>query len=124
MNVIEKAHPTEQCLKISQVLARIGDKWSLLIVGRLGGGPMRFGQLLRSIEDISQRMLTRTLRGLERDGLVRRTVVADLPPHVEYELTDLGRSLQQPVTVLSDWAADNLSAIDAARSSYDAADQP
>ncbi|RDE08002.1 winged helix-turn-helix transcriptional regulator [Pelagibacterium lacus] len=123
MNVIENTHPTEQCLKISQVLARIGDKWSLLIVGRLGGGPMRFGQLLRSIEDISQRMLTRTLRGLERDGLVRRTVVADLPPHVEYELTDLGRSLQAPVTVLSDWAANNLSAIDAARSSYDAADE-
>ena len=115
----EQTHPTAECLKISQVLARIGDKWSLLIVTRLGEGPLRFGQLLRSIDDISQRMLTRTLRGLERDGLVRRTVVPSLPPRVEYELTDLGRSLQGPVTVLSQWAAENLSAIDAARASYD-----
>jgi DNA-binding HxlR family transcriptional regulator len=115
----EQTHPTAECLKISQVLARIGDKWSLLIVTRLGEGPRRFGELLRSIDDISQRMLTRTLRGLERDGLVRRTVVPSLPPRVEYELTDLGRSLQGPVTVLSQWAAENLSAIDAARASYD-----
>ncbi|WP_332718690.1 winged helix-turn-helix transcriptional regulator [Pelagibacterium mangrovi] len=114
-----QTHPTAECLKISQVLARIGDKWSLLIVTRLGEGPRRFGELLRSIDDISQRMLTRTLRGLERDGLVRRTVVPALPPRVEYELTDLGRSLQGPVTVLSQWAAENLSAIDAARASYD-----
>lgn len=89
-----QSHPTAECLKVSQVLARIGDKWSLLIVTRLGEGPLRFGQLLRSIDDISQRMLTRTLRGLERDGLVKRTVIPTLPPRVEYELTDLGRSLQ------------------------------
>ena len=122
MNVtaLQKSHPTEDCLKISQVLARIGDKWSLLIVTRLGDGPLRFGQLLRSIDDISQRMLTRTLRGLERDGLVCRTVIAALPPHVEYELTDLGRSLQTPVTVLSNWAVENVSAIDLARARYDA----
>lgn len=122
MNVtaLQKSHPTEDCLKISQVLARIGDKWSLLIVTRLGEGPLRFGQLLRSIDDISQRMLTRTLRGLERDGLVCRTVIATLPPHVEYELTDLGRSLQAPVTVLSNWAVENVSAIDLARARYDA----
>ncbi|WMT87784.1 helix-turn-helix transcriptional regulator [Pelagibacterium sp. 26DY04] len=121
MNVTtsEQTHPTAECLKVSQVLARIGDKWSLLIVTRLGEGPLRFGQLLRSIEDISQRMLTRTLRGLERDGLVQRTVIPSLPPRVEYELTELGRSLQGPVTVLSTWAAENLSAIDAARASYD-----
>jgi DNA-binding HxlR family transcriptional regulator len=122
MNVTapQETHPTEECLKVSQVLARIGDKWSLLIVTRLGQGPLRFGQLLRSIDDISQRMLTRTLRGLERDGLVCRTVIATLPPRVEYELTDLGRSLQAPVTVLSNWAVENVSAIDAARASYDA----
>lgn len=114
-----QSHPTAECLKVSQVLARIGDKWSLLIVTRLGEGPLRFGQLLRSIDDISQRMLTRTLRGLERDGLVKRTVIPTLPPRVEYELTDLGRSLQGPVTVLSNWAAENLSAIDAARADYD-----
>lgn len=114
-------HPTEECLKISQVLGRIGDKWSLLIVTRLGEKPHRFGELMRSIDDISQRMLTRTLRGLERDGLVRRTVIPTLPPRVEYELTELGRSLQGPVTVLSEWANENLSAIDAARASYDEA---
>ena len=114
-----QTHPSSECLKISQVLARIGDKWSLLIVTRLGEGPRRFGELLRSIDDISQRMLTRTLRGLERDGLVKRTVTPSLPPRVDYELTDLGRSLQAPVTVLSTWAAENLSAIDAARASYD-----
>lgn len=114
-----QTHPTSECLKVSQVLARIGDKWSLLIVTRLGEGPRRFGELLRSIDDISQRMLTRTLRGLERDGLVRRTVIPALPPRVEYELTHLGRSLQGPVTVLSNWAVENISAIDAARASYD-----
>ncbi|AEQ50476.1 winged helix-turn-helix transcriptional regulator [Pelagibacterium halotolerans] len=122
MNVTatQASHPTDQCLKVSQVLARIGDKWSLLIVTRLGEGPMRFGQLLRSIDDISQRMLTRTLRGLERDGLVRRTVIPTLPPRVDYELTELGRSLQAPVTVLSNWAVENAPAMDAARASYDA----
>lgn len=123
MNVMKKPdlHPTEECLKISQVLGRIGDKWSLLIVTRLGERSRRFGELMRSIDDISQRMLTRTLRGLERDGLVKRTVIPTLPPRVEYELTDLGRSLQGPVTVLSQWATENLSAIDAARASYDEA---
>ena len=120
VTTMQETHPTETCLKVSQVLGRIGDKWSLLIVTRLGEGSLRFGQLLRSIDDISQRMLTRTLRGLERDGLVRRTVIATLPPRVEYELTDLGRSLQAPVTVLSNWAAENVSTIDAARASYDA----
>ena len=120
----QQTHPSSECLKVSQVLARIGDKWSLLIVTRLGEGPRRFGELLRSIDDISQRMLTRTLRGLERDGLVRRTVTPSLPPRVDYELTDLGRSLQEPVTVLSTWAAENLSAIDAARASYDGEPKP
>lgn len=114
-------HGSEDCLKVSQVLARIGDKWSLLIVTRLGTGPHRFTELLRSVDGISQRMLTLTLRGLERDGLVRRTVTPTLPPRVDYELTELGRSLQEPVTVLSDWAARNLRAIDAARTAYDSA---
>jgi len=123
MSVMKKTdlHPTEQCLKISEVLGRIGDKWSLLIVARLGERSRRFGELMRSIDDISQRMLTRTLRGLERDGLVKRRVIPALPPHVEYELTELGRSLQEPVTVLGQWATENLSAIDAARASYDEA---
>ncbi|WP_319019374.1 winged helix-turn-helix transcriptional regulator [Pelagibacterium flavum] len=81
---------------------------------------MRFGQLLRSIDDISQTMLTCTLRGLERDGLVQRTVIPTLPPRAEYELTDLGRLLQAPGTVLSNWAVENVAAIDAARANYDA----
>lgn len=124
MNVTARAHPygSEDCLRVSQVLARIGDKWSLLVVTRLGEGPKRFGELRRSIDAISQRMLTLTLRGLERDGLVKRTVVPTLPPRVDYELTALGRSLQEPVTVLSNWAIDNLAAIDKARDEYDRAE--
>lgn len=113
-------HPTEACLKVSQVLARVGDKWSLLVIDRLADGPRRFSEILRSIDDISQRMLTLTLRTLERDGLVKRTVTPSLPPRVDYELTELGRSLQEPVRVLNDWAVSNLAAIDAARAAYDA----
>lgn len=113
--------PQEACLRISQVLGRIGDKWSLLVVDRLGEGPHRFSDLLRSIDDISQRMLTLTLRTLERDGLVRRTVTPSLPPRVDYELTELGCSLQEPVRVLSEWVVRNMGAMDAARISYDIA---
>ncbi len=86
-------HVTEECRAVSAVLARIGDKWSVLVVGRLGNRTMRFGELKREIGSISQRMLTLTLRGLERDGLVRRTVYPTIPPRVDYELTALGRSL-------------------------------
>ena len=112
-------HGGEACLKVHQVLSRIGDKWSLLIIDQLGVGPHRFGDLKRSIDDISQRMLTLTLRTLERDGLVKRTVTPSLPPRVDYELTELGRSLQEPVSILSDWVLRHLGALDAARATYD-----
>lgn len=112
-------HARDACLKVHQVLSRIGDKWSLLVVDQLGEGPHRFSDLQRAIDDISQRMLTLTLRTLERDGLVRRTVTPSLPPRVDYELTELGRSLQGPVSVLSGWVEKNIGALDAARAAYD-----
>jgi DNA-binding HxlR family transcriptional regulator len=108
------------CRKVSQLLSRIGDKWSVLIVMLLGGGPRRFNEIKRMVEGISQRMLTLTLRGLERDGLVRRTATPSVPPRVDYELTDLGRSLQIPVMGLGNWAQDNMADIDAARARFDA----
>jgi DNA-binding HxlR family transcriptional regulator len=92
---------------IREILERIGDKWSLLVIGNLYGGPMRFTALHHVADGISQRMLTLTLRHLQRDGLITRTVYAEVPPRVEYELTDLGRSLTVPVRALVDWAADN-----------------
>lgn len=108
------------CAGVSDVLARIGDKWSVLIVMMLAGGPRRFSELKRMVDGISQRMLTLTLRGLERDGLLTRTVTPTIPPRVDYELTGLGRSLQGPVVAMGQWAQANRPAIDAARASYDA----
>lgn len=110
---------TGDCRAISGVLARIGDKWSVLIVGRLGVRPMRFNELKREIGGISQRMLTLSLRGLERDGLITRTIFATIPPRVDYELTPLGRSLLEPVTGLSAWALQNITKIEAARARFD-----
>ena len=104
---------------MSEVLARVGDKWSVLVVTRLGGGPLRFNELRRSIGGISQRMLTLTLRGLERDGLITRTVFPTVPPRVEYALTALGRDLLQPVSGLSDWALRNQAKIARARDQFD-----
>ena len=112
---------TSQCRGINEVLARIGDKWSTLIVSALAGGSMRFSELRREIPSISQRMLTLTLRGLERDGLVNRTVTPSIPPRVDYELTDLGHSLQGPVCALAKWAIDNIDQIHAAQSRFDSA---
>ena len=112
---------TGDCRAISGVLARIGDKWSVLIVSRLGVRPMRFNELKREIGGISQRMLTLTLRGLERDGLITRTIFATIPPRVDYELTQLGRSLLEPVRGLSAWALQNIAKIEAARARFDTA---
>jgi DNA-binding HxlR family transcriptional regulator len=112
---------TGDCRAIGGVLARIGDKWSVLIVSRLGTRPMRFNELKREIGGISQRMLTLTLRGLERDGLITRTIFPTIPPRVDYELTTLGRSLLEPVTGLSAWALKNIGRIEAARAKFDAA---
>ena len=110
---------TTNCQKVSQVLARIGDKWSVLIVMLLSQQPQRFSEIKRTVNGISQRMLTLCLRGLERDGLVERKVVAVMPPHVEYSLTPLGKSLTQPVIALGNWATENIDEIEAARIAYD-----
>src|SRR5690349_23192063 len=110
---------TGDCRAISGVLARIGDKWSVLIVSRLGARPMRFNELKRMIGGISQRMLTLTLRGLERDGLITRTVFPTIPPRVDYELTDLGRGLSKPVQALGQWAFENKQEIETARTKFD-----
>jgi len=114
-------HLPADCRAVSDVLARVGDKWSVLVVTRLGGGPLRFNELRRSIGGISQRMLTLTLRGLERDGLITRTVFATVPPRVEYALTALGRDLLQPVSTLGDWALRNQAKIARARDQFDSA---
>src|SRR5579862_1358897 len=107
------------CRAISDLLGRIGDKWSVLVVARLGEGPLRFNELRRSIGGISQRMLTLTLRGLERDGLITRTVFPSIPPRVDYALTPLGRDLLNPVSALGAWAVRNQPKIARARERFD-----
>src|SRR5689334_24714571 len=97
-------HEGADCRAVASVLSRVGDKWSVLVIMLLSDGPRRFNELKRMIGGISQRMLTLTLRGLERDGLVKRTVFPTIPPRVDYELTDLGRGLRKPVEALGRWA--------------------
>src|ERR671925_1670674 len=97
-------HVAEDCRAVSEVLARVGDKWTVLVVTVLGDGPKRFNELRRALGSISQRMLTLTLRGLERDGLVTRTVFPTIPPRVDYALTPLGCTLIEPLLALGDWA--------------------
>jgi DNA-binding HxlR family transcriptional regulator len=108
------------CRAMSDVLNRIGDKWSVMVVGMLAPGTLRFNELKRQINGISQRMLTLTLRNLERDGLVTRTIYPEIPPRVEYGLTELGKTLREPIGELWDWSAANHQAIVAARLKYDA----
>jgi DNA-binding HxlR family transcriptional regulator len=104
---------------VREVLNRVGDKWSVQVVGLLGAGPKRFNKLRRSIEGISQRMLTLTVRNLERDGLVTRKIEPTIPPKVEYALTELGRTLLVPVAALAQWAVEHRTAIHAAQQKYD-----
>lgn len=104
---------------VRDVLGQLGDKWSTLIIGLLGEKTHRFGELRRSIPDISQRMLTQTLKDLQRDGLVDRTVFATVPPSVEYKLTPLGRSLLSPLGMLIEWAEMHHGAIRLARQAYE-----
>ncbi|HZB28824.1 MAG TPA: helix-turn-helix domain-containing protein [Streptosporangiaceae bacterium] len=108
----------ERC-RARRLLDRIADKWSLYVIAVLGQGTKRFTELKREVDGISQRMLTVTLRGLERDGLVSRRVYAVMPPHVEYSLTEMGRTLLDRSTALLRWAEEHLDEIDAARASYD-----
>ena len=109
------------CKNVAPVLNRVGDKWSMLIVMILSSGPRRFSELKREIDGISQRMLTLSLRGLERDGLLTRTVTAIIPPRVDYELTELGVSLREPVKALGEWAIEHIGCIRAAQEKYDSA---
>ena len=115
-----KKHLSENCQAVSQVLSRVGDKWSVLVVSILGRGPMRFNELKRTVNGISQRMLTLTLRNLERDGLVSRTVTPSVPPRVDYALTALGRDLLIPVAALGACAIQHQPCIEAARAQFDA----
>jgi DNA-binding HxlR family transcriptional regulator len=108
-----------ECDDLGDVIGRIGDKWTVIVVGHLSRGTIRFNALLRAIPGISHRMLTQTLRGLERDGLVRRKVEPSVPPRVEYELTDLGQSLTVPLASLAAWASEKRSDVRSSRHTYD-----
>jgi len=116
----EEDHDHAECRAAGQVLDRIGDKWTVMVVGTLSKGPMRFNAMMRVIGGVSHRMLTLTLRGLERDGLVKRTAYPTIPPKVEYELTELGRSLIGPLKTLAAWTQRNRCAVEAARARFDA----
>ena len=109
---------TAACEHIGRMLARISDKWTILVVRTLGAGPMRFNALKREVGEISQKMLSSTLRDLEENGFVTRTVTPVVPPQVEYALTDLGRDFLKPVYGLAQWVVENSPRINAARASY------
>ncbi|WP_296737246.1 helix-turn-helix domain-containing protein [Mesorhizobium sp.] len=117
--LLRHPHNTEDCRAISEILQRVGDKWTVLVVGKLGGGPMRFNELRAAVGGISQKMLTTTLRGLERDGFVTREVFPTIPPRVDYELTELGHELLVPVGALGEWARKNTARVQAARAKFD-----
>jgi DNA-binding HxlR family transcriptional regulator len=117
---IENDH-VHVCAAMGDILNRIGDKWSVMVVGHLTKKTMRFNELRHSIGGISQRMLTLTLRNLERDGLVTRTVFPEIPPRVEYQLTELGRTLTDPLDMLWNWAAIHMDSVTEARANYDRA---
>lgn len=121
--VPKPAHEPSQCPAVHEVLNRVGDKWSVLIIMQLGEGPRRFNEIKRMVGTISQRMLTLTLRGLERDGLVTRTVTPTVPPRVDYALTELGRDLLEPVAALGAWALRHQTCIQAARARFDEAER-
>ena len=110
-----------ECVATREILNLVGDKWSVLVIVVLGDETKRFSELKRTIEGISQRMLTLTLRGLEQDGLVKRTVFPTIPPRVDYVLTALGRTLLAPVTVLATWAQSHRADIQRAREAYERA---
>ncbi len=117
-------HISEDCRAVSEILQRVGDKWTVLVVGKLGDGPMRFNELRQAVGGISQKMLTTTLRGLERDGFVTRTVFPTIPPRVDYELTELGRELLVPVFALGEWARQNTARVKEARRRFDEIQAP
>ncbi|MEP3439692.1 MAG: helix-turn-helix domain-containing protein [Hoeflea sp.] len=112
-------HTPGQCQVANDVISLVGDKWSVLVVSTLGKGRMRFSEIKRAVEGISQKMLTTTLRGLERDGYLTRTVFPTVPPRVDYELTALGFELLEPVSALGQWAITNHARVIEARRAYD-----
>jgi DNA-binding HxlR family transcriptional regulator len=114
----EALNPHAACKAVVETLARIGDKWTVVVVGALSQGPIRYNEIRRRAEGISQRMLTLTLKGLEQDGLVTRTMYPTIPPRVDYELTELGRKLILPLQALSEWARENRPAMLAAREAF------
>ena len=118
MATLANHEDTAQCEHISRLLARISDKWSMLIVRVLGRGPCRFNALRREVGEISQKVLASTLRDLEENGFVSRTVTPVTPPQVEYALTDLGREFLHPVQALAEWVLENSSRMDEARLAY------
>lgn len=115
-----RTHESADCRAVASVLSRVGDKWSVFVIMMLIDGPRRFNEIKRMVGGISQRMLTLTLRGLEREGLVTRTVFPTIPPRVDYELTELGRGLAEPVKALGQWAFDHQPQIQGARDRFDA----
>lgn len=116
--------PTQRDCPSRRLLDRIGDRWTVLVVSALDAGPRRFTALATEVDGVSQKMLTQTLRSLERDGFVSRTVYPVVPPHVEYELTDLGRSLLAPIRALAAWAVDNMDAVVERQAEYDGRPAP
>lgn len=121
IDVTDRDDLHQSCRRVTPVLNRVGDKWSMQVVMQLASGPRRFSELKRALDGVSQRMLTLTLRGLERDGLVSRHVTPTIPPRVDYELTELGNSLREPVIALGKWAHEHIDCINAAQQRYDAA---
>jgi DNA-binding HxlR family transcriptional regulator len=119
-DVREPVHADHPACQLRDVLDRVGDKWSVLVMDLLGAGPRRYSQLHKAIEGISQRMLTLTLRSLERDGLVERTVTPTSPPRVDYALTEVGKTLSGQVAALIRWAEEHREYIAESRSRYDA----
>ena len=112
-------HVPTECSRVAPILQRVGDKWTVLVVILLSDGPLRFSELKKRIHNISQRMLTFTLRGLERDGMVKRTVTPSVPPRVDYELTPLGQSLIKPLRQLGEWATLHADKVETAQKRFD-----
>jgi len=118
---VQRPDPYDANCPTRRILDRIGDRWTVLIIGTLGEGDARFSELRRRIEGISQKMLTQTLRGLERDGLVLRTVFPEVPVRVQYSLTEAGQTLLEPLLALQEWAAEHLGDVSASQDAYDRA---
>jgi DNA-binding HxlR family transcriptional regulator len=118
------SNPYDRNCPTRQLLDRIGDQWTVLIVGALKDGPLRFTEIGHRVDGISQKVLTQTLRSLVRDGILTRTAYAVIPPKVEYELTTLGRNLSEPLEMLDQWAREHMTAVQESREAYDAEHTP